>query len=231
VSTTLRSDVMRNHNFRGAGVLGHASAAMTLDVYAGLFGDSVQVVAEEARVDVEGHRGGGVPEHTRPSEVVVAHHVTSQGRGHQIVGRLAGDVLREASTSDRGIGTERRWCVFGVPYVISPFSSIAVCTTSIRRFIRSTRRTRTAAASPFSALGSRTPVAGVRGRRPSRTARSSISENTRCTWRTVAWTQRYEHGIPVADLEPIDADDTTGTTVHFMPEEAVNESLLHRLLN
>src|SRR5680860_1092613 len=54
LSTTLRSDVMRNHNFRGAGVLGHASAAMTLDVYAGLFGDDLDAVAEEARVDVEG---------------------------------------------------------------------------------------------------------------------------------------------------------------------------------
>lgn len=37
---------MRNHNFRGAGVLGHASAAMTLDVYAGLFGDDLDAVAD-----------------------------------------------------------------------------------------------------------------------------------------------------------------------------------------
>ena len=84
VFTTLRGEVMRNHNFRsrvfkpaaeaigvpgltphdlrhtaaslavqaGANVkavqrmLGHASAAMTLDVYAGLFGDDVDAVAE-----------------------------------------------------------------------------------------------------------------------------------------------------------------------------------------
>ncbi|MFI7674646.1 ATP-binding protein [Actinophytocola sp. NPDC049390] len=32
-----------------------------------------------------------------------------------------------------------------------------------------------------------------------------------------SWTQRYEHGIPVTDLTPIDSDGTTGTTVHFMP--------------
>lgn len=32
-----------------------------------------------------------------------------------------------------------------------------------------------------------------------------------------AWTQRYEQGIPVTDLEPVDPDGTTGTTVHFVP--------------
>lgn len=31
------------------------------------------------------------------------------------------------------------------------------------------------------------------------------------------WTQRYEHGIPVTDLTPIESDGTTGTTVHFLP--------------
>lgn len=31
-----------------------------------------------------------------------------------------------------------------------------------------------------------------------------------------SWTQRYEHGIPVTDLEPIVDDGTTGTTVHFL---------------
>ncbi|MEV5960282.1 hypothetical protein AB0L70_00880 [Kribbella sp. NPDC051952] len=30
-----------------------------------------------------------------------------------------------------------------------------------------------------------------------------------------AWTQRYEHGIPVTDLEAIAPDGTTGTTVRF----------------
>lgn len=30
-----------------------------------------------------------------------------------------------------------------------------------------------------------------------------------------AWTQRYEHGLPVTDLVPVPPDGTTGTTVHF----------------
>ncbi|MER5528411.1 hypothetical protein ABT075_28135 [Streptomyces sp. NPDC002677] len=34
-----------------------------------------------------------------------------------------------------------------------------------------------------------------------------------------AWTQRYEHGIPVTDLEPVEADGATGTVVHFRPDE------------
>ncbi|MER6418220.1 ATP-binding protein [Streptomyces sp. NPDC001137] len=33
-----------------------------------------------------------------------------------------------------------------------------------------------------------------------------------------AWTQRYEHGIPVTDLEPVEPDGTTGTLVHFRPD-------------
>jgi DNA gyrase subunit B len=36
-----------------------------------------------------------------------------------------------------------------------------------------------------------------------------------------SWTQRYEHGIPVTDLTPIDPDNTTGTTVHFLPNPAL----------
>jgi DNA gyrase subunit B len=32
-----------------------------------------------------------------------------------------------------------------------------------------------------------------------------------------SWTQRYEHGIPVTDLTPIESDGSTGTTVHFLP--------------
>jgi topoisomerase IV subunit B len=36
-----------------------------------------------------------------------------------------------------------------------------------------------------------------------------------------AWTQRYEHGIPVTDLVPLDEDGRTGTTVHFMPDTAL----------
>lgn len=33
-----------------------------------------------------------------------------------------------------------------------------------------------------------------------------------------AWTQRYEHGIPVSDLMPATATGPTGTTVHFLPD-------------
>ncbi|WP_433679607.1 hypothetical protein [Nocardia sp. CA-119907] len=33
-----------------------------------------------------------------------------------------------------------------------------------------------------------------------------------------AWTQRYEHGVPVTDLLPITSNGTTGTTVHFRPD-------------
>ena len=32
-----------------------------------------------------------------------------------------------------------------------------------------------------------------------------------------AWSQRYEHGVPVTDLAPTSDDDTTGTTIHFLP--------------
>jgi len=32
-----------------------------------------------------------------------------------------------------------------------------------------------------------------------------------------SWTQRYEHGVPVTDLEAIASDGTTGTTVRFRP--------------
>ncbi|WP_460105038.1 hypothetical protein [Streptomyces sp. YKOK-J1] len=32
-----------------------------------------------------------------------------------------------------------------------------------------------------------------------------------------AWTQRYEHGVPVTGLEPLQADGSTGTTVRFAP--------------
>ncbi|MET7381953.1 hypothetical protein ABZT08_24555 [Streptomyces sp. NPDC005526] len=33
-----------------------------------------------------------------------------------------------------------------------------------------------------------------------------------------AWTQRYEHGIPVTGLEPVEDDGSTGTLVHFRPD-------------
>jgi DNA gyrase subunit B len=39
--------------------------------------------------------------------------------------------------------------------------------------------------------------------------------------RNGAWTQRYEHGIPVTGLLSIPDQDTTGTTVHFLPADSV----------
>ncbi|HEX5566958.1 MAG TPA: hypothetical protein VFY14_08575 [Streptomyces sp.] len=33
-----------------------------------------------------------------------------------------------------------------------------------------------------------------------------------------AWTQRYEHGVPVTGLEPLEVDGTTGTLVRFLPD-------------
>ncbi|MFI9235866.1 ATP-binding protein [Streptomyces sp. NPDC053079] len=33
-----------------------------------------------------------------------------------------------------------------------------------------------------------------------------------------AWTQRYEHGVPVTALEPVEVDGTRGTLVHFQPD-------------
>lgn len=32
-----------------------------------------------------------------------------------------------------------------------------------------------------------------------------------------SWEQRYEHGVPVTDLVPVERDGTTGTTVTFRP--------------
>jgi topoisomerase IV subunit B len=36
-----------------------------------------------------------------------------------------------------------------------------------------------------------------------------------------AWSQRYERGIPVSSLTPVPDDGTTGTTVHFRPDQAL----------
>jgi topoisomerase IV subunit B len=36
-----------------------------------------------------------------------------------------------------------------------------------------------------------------------------------------AWTQRYEHGVPVTDLVAIAPTGSTGTTVHFRPDPAL----------
>lgn len=35
--------------------------------------------------------------------------------------------------------------------------------------------------------------------------------------RNGSWTQRYEHGVPVTALDPVDDDGTTGTLVRFRP--------------
>jgi topoisomerase IV subunit B len=39
--------------------------------------------------------------------------------------------------------------------------------------------------------------------------------------RDQAWTQRYEHGVPVTSLTPVPGDGTTGTTVRFLPDAAL----------
>lgn len=39
--------------------------------------------------------------------------------------------------------------------------------------------------------------------------------------RNGAWTQRFEHGVPVTGLVPIPDQHTTGTTVHFLPADSV----------
>ncbi|WP_051845081.1 hypothetical protein [Streptomyces sp. NRRL S-813] len=36
-----------------------------------------------------------------------------------------------------------------------------------------------------------------------------------------SWSQRYERGVPVTDLEPVAADGTTGTCVRFLPDETL----------
>jgi topoisomerase IV subunit B len=36
-----------------------------------------------------------------------------------------------------------------------------------------------------------------------------------------AWSQRYEHGIPVSPLMEIAGDGTTGTTIHFLPDPSL----------
>ncbi|MFD4240253.1 ATP-binding protein [Streptomyces sp. NPDC058525] len=39
-----------------------------------------------------------------------------------------------------------------------------------------------------------------------------------------AWTQRYEHGVPVTGLEPAETDGTTGTLVHFRTDASVGST-------
>ncbi|OXY90247.1 DNA gyrase [Streptomyces diastatochromogenes] len=41
-----------------------------------------------------------------------------------------------------------------------------------------------------------------------------------------AWAQRYEHGVPVTGLEPLQADGTTGTLVRFLPGKSLRSQRL-----
>ena len=44
-----------------------------------------------------------------------------------------------------------------------------------------------------------------------------------------AWTQRYEHGIPITGMVPVPGSSATGTAVHFRPDETVLTSGAHRV--
>lgn len=46
-----------------------------------------------------------------------------------------------------------------------------------------------------------------------------------------AWTQRYEHGMPVTGLVPIPGNDATGTTVRFRPDEPVRAGGAHAVID
>ncbi len=46
-----------------------------------------------------------------------------------------------------------------------------------------------------------------------------------------AWTQRYEHGIPVTSLVPVPDSGATGTTVHFRPDETLWPDGAHGILD
>ncbi|MFJ5274202.1 ATP-binding protein [Streptomyces sp. NPDC088358] len=36
-----------------------------------------------------------------------------------------------------------------------------------------------------------------------------------------SWSRRYEHGVPVTGLDPVESDGTTGTCVRFLPHQAL----------
>jgi topoisomerase IV subunit B len=46
-----------------------------------------------------------------------------------------------------------------------------------------------------------------------------------------AWSQRYEHGLPVTGLVSIPGTGTTGTTVHFRPDETVRAISGHAVID
>ncbi|MFG2432131.1 ATP-binding protein [Streptomyces sp. NPDC048590] len=41
-----------------------------------------------------------------------------------------------------------------------------------------------------------------------------------------AWSRRYEHGLPVTGLEPVETDGSTGTCVRFLPDRALGPGRL-----
>lgn len=49
-----------------------------------------------------------------------------------------------------------------------------------------------------------------------------------------AWQQRYEHGVPVTDLDPLTPNGSTGIAVHFLPMPSIQQlpkdaaALLHK---
>lgn len=52
---------------------------------------------------------------------------------------------------------------------------------------------------------------------------AALSERLAHTNRRIdgAWTQHYEYGVPVTDLDPVEGDGTTGTLVRFKPDESL----------
>jgi len=60
-------------------MLGHASAAMTLDVYAGLFGDDLDAVADS--LDAAARRSGAAIQRTPPVGAPIVSLPTKRARG------------------------------------------------------------------------------------------------------------------------------------------------------
>ena len=46
-----------------------------------------------------------------------------------------------------------------------------------------------------------------------------------------AWTQRYEHGIPVTGLLAVPGSSASGTTVHFRPDLTAGTSSAHPVID
>lgn len=118
------------------------------------------------------------------------------------------------SVADDGRGTQTRYDEHGEP---------------IRKPVMSTQDLRF-----FDAVGAPLLPDGLPRRGISVVAALSswlVHENRRAEG---AWTQRYEHGVPVGDLVAIPAADGCGTTVHFRPDDElvpadVDASALRRI--